>query len=418
MRRLPGMITTTSPGLPGLAFSPRLLAAAPHRLLFLIGAFNVLGAMAWWTLWLIEARWQALGLPTAPLHAGWAHAFVMQYQVLTPFIFGFLLTVFPRWLGLPPLTAWHYVPVGLGLLSGQLLLLAGLWGWPHLVYLGTVNTLAGWLAGIAVLARLLWQDGGKNWHAVSCFAALALGLVGLASFLVFLHTNDARLAFASIKFGSFGLLLPMYLTVAHRMFPFFAANVMPGYRPWRPLWLLAACWPLLLAHLGLELAHAYAWLWLADLPLLALTGYWLACNWPAAGAPPLLRVLFVGFAWLPLALALYALQSLWFLSADQFVLGRAPAHALFVGFFGSLLVAMVTRVTQGHSGRPLELGRVAAFAFVVVQAVTVLRIAAELLPHGSFWQIVAALGWLVAFVPWVLRSGWIYLTPRADRRPD
>ena len=35
--------------------------------------------------------------------------------------------------------------------------------------------------------------------------------------------------------------------------------------------------------------------------------------------------------------------------------GRAPAHALYIGFFGSLLVAMVTRVTQGHSGRPLEL---------------------------------------------------------------
>jgi uncharacterized protein involved in response to NO len=412
------MSTTIAPATSGLNLSPRLLAAAPHRLLFLVGALNVLGAMAWWTLWLIEARWQALGLPTPTLHAGWAHAFVMQYQVLPPFIFGFLLTVFPRWMGLPSLTAWHYVPVGIGLLSGQALLLAGLWGWPHLIYLGAINTLAGWLAGCAVLARLLWQDGGKNWHAVSCFAALALGLVGLAAFVVFLHFNDARLAFASIKFGSFGLLLPLYLTVAHRMFPFFAANVMPGYAPWRPLWLLAACWPLLLVHLGLELAHAYAWLWLADLPPLALTGYWLARNWPAANAPPLLRVLFIGFGWLPAALALYALQSVWFLAADQFVLGRAPAHALFVGFFGSLLVAMVTRVTQGHSGRPLELGRVAAFAFVVVQAVAVLRIAAELLPQGSFWQIVAACGWLLAFVPWVLRSSWIYLTPRADRRPD
>ena len=29
----------------------------------------------------------------------------------------------------------------------------------------------------------------------------------------------------------------------------------------------------------------------------------------------------------------------------------------------------------------------------------------------------AALGWLVAFAPWVARLGWIYLTPRADRRP-
>jgi uncharacterized protein involved in response to NO len=55
--------------------------------------------MAWWTAWLIDARWHVFGFAAPPVHAGWAHAFVMQYQVLPPFIFGFLLTVFPRWMG-------------------------------------------------------------------------------------------------------------------------------------------------------------------------------------------------------------------------------------------------------------------------------------------------------------------------------
>jgi uncharacterized protein involved in response to NO len=99
------------------------------------------------------------------------------------------------------------------------------------------------------------------------------------------------------------------------------------------------------------------------------------------------------------------------------VLGRAPAHALFVGFFGSLLVAMVTRVTQGHSGRPLELGRVAGFAFVTVQAVAVLRVVAEVMPDATAWQAAAALGWLLAFAPWVVRSLRIYATPRVDGKP-
>lgn len=394
-----------------------MLAAAPHRLLFLVGAVNVLAAMAWWTLWLIDARWKVVGLPEAPLFGGWAHAFVMQYQVLPPFIFGFLLTVFPRWMGLPELTRWHYLPVGLGLLSGQLLVLSGMFGMPHLVTLGVISTLAGWIAGLLILLRLLWKDGGKTWHAVSCAVALSFGLPGLVLFAFYLHNADARLLFASVKIGSFGLLLPIYFTVALRMFPFFAANVVSGYQPWRPLWVLAAFWPLLMFHLGMELAHAYAGLWLADLPLLGLCGYWLWRNWPRGTAPPLLRVLFLGFAWLPIALALYTAQSLWFLLDGAFTLGRAPAHALFIGFFGSLLVAMVTRVTQGHSGRPLQLGRVAGFAFIVIQAVTVLRLAAELLPDAPLWQAVAAAGWIAAFLPWVLRSSFIYLTPRADRKP-
>ncbi len=92
----------------------RLLAAAPHRLLFFVGAGNVLLAMAWWTFWLINSRWQLAAMPQLDIPAGWLHAFIMQYQVLPSFMFGFLLTVFPRWMGLPAYSKWHYVPVGFG----------------------------------------------------------------------------------------------------------------------------------------------------------------------------------------------------------------------------------------------------------------------------------------------------------------
>lgn len=397
--------------------SPQLLANAPHRLLFFIGAGNVLLAMLWWTLWLIDARWHVIGLRQPQVYGGWLHAIVMQYQVLAPFMFGFLLTVFPRWMGLTDLTRWHYLPVGLGLFGGQLMTLIGALGPAPLLHLGAVLTLAGWSIGLFFLLRLLWKDRGKTWHAVSCAAALTLGLLGLVLYVAFLHVPDARLMFASIKLGSFGLLLPIYLTVAHRMFPFFAGNVVADYKPWRPLWLLAAFWPLVLLHLGLELVHGYAWLWLSDLPLLALSGCWLLRNWPHGRTPALLRVLFLGYAWLPTALALYAGQSGWYAMTGEFVLGRAPAHALFVGFFGSLLVAMVTRVTQGHAGRPLQLGRVAGFAFVAIQLVSVTRIVAELAPDQMAWQAAAAVGWLLAFAPWVVRSLGIYLSPRADGKP-
>jgi uncharacterized protein involved in response to NO len=246
---------------------------------------------------------------------------------------------------------------------------------------------------------------------------MVLGFAGFLAYAVYLHDADARLVFAAIKIGSFGLLLPVYFTVAHRMFPFFASNVVPGYRPWRAMWVLGAFWPLVLAHLALELAHAYAWLWLPDVLLLALAGTWLLRNWPRGGGPLLAKVLFWGYAWLPVALLLYIVQSLLYLGGAGFLLGRAPAHAMFIGFFGSLLVAMVTRVTQGHSGRPLVFGGVAVFAFVVIQVVAAMRVAAELVPDQMAWQAAAAIGWLLAFAPWVVRSLNIYLTPRADGRP-
>ncbi|MCX7557196.1 NnrS family protein [Xanthomonadaceae bacterium JHOS43] len=399
---------------PVFPFSPAVLAAAPHRLLFFVGALNVLAAMFWWTLWLFDP----VPMPVNWVMGGWLHGFMLQYQMLPSFMFGFLITVFPRWMGQPEATRWHYVPVGVGLLMGQVsCLVAAFSGSAVALRLGVGLTLLGWGWGLAVLGHGLLRDRFRTWHAVSCCVALAIGFAAVGGFAWYLHGFDLRVGQAAMRLGAFGVLLPVYATVAHRMFPFFAANVVAGYRAWRPLWLLAAQWPLWLAHVGLELAQATAWMWLSDLPLLALSLVCLWHWWPRGPMPALLRVLFLGYAWLPVALALYAFQSLWLLLAGEWVMGRAPLHALAVGMFGSLLVAMVTRVTQGHSGRPLVLGRVALIAFVGIQIAAVTRVAAELMasPYTGFRM--AAAGWILAFLPWVIRSAWIYLRPRADGKP-
>jgi uncharacterized protein involved in response to NO len=405
--------TVTEP-VPDQRVSPRLLAAAPHRILFFVGATNLLLAMAWWALWLASMRWPLFAMPQPEPHAGWLHAFVMQYQVLPSFMFGFLLTTFPRWMGLPELERWRYVPVGLGLFGGQLATLLGAFGWPAGSVVGALMTLAGWIAGLAMLGPLLVRESGTNWHARACFAGLALGLVGLLAWTAFLLGAAPIWAFASIKLGTFGLLMPVYLTVAHRMFPFFAGRVVPGYEPWRPMWLLAALWAGCMLHLALELVHAYRWLWLIDVPLLGLSLALLWRWWPRGPQPGLLLALFAGLAWLPATFALYAAQSAIYLGTGQFLLGRAPAHALFIGFFGSVLVAMVTRVVQGHSGRVLEMPPVAWFAFVAIQVVALMRVFAEVLPDGMAWQAAAAVAWVLAFAPWVARIGRIVLAPRVD----
>lgn len=399
------------------ALSPGRLAIAPHRLMFFIGSMNLLIAMAWWAAWLVGTRWPAVAIPHAQLHTGWVHAFVMQYQVLPSFFFGFLLTTFPKWLGLPDIDRWRYVPVGLGIFGGQIATLLGALGWEAGIIVGVLMTAAGWLAGLTVMAPLLWRESGTTWHARSCFAALCLGFLGVLAWGAYVLGASPVWVFASIKIGSFGLLLPVYFTVAHRMFPFFASRVVPGYQPWRPMWLLAAAWPLFIGHLLLELFHFYGWLWLVDLPLLALTATMVWRWWPRGKNPGLLSVLFVGLSWLPLAFALYSAQSISYAMTGVYWLGRGPAHALFIGFFGSILIAMVTRVTEGHAGRPLTMYPAAWFAFVAIQMVAVIRVAAEVFPDSTAWQAVAAVGWLVAFLPWVAHVGRIYLAPRSDGRP-
>ena len=177
-------------------------------------------------------------------------------------------------------------------------------------------------------------------------------------------------------------------------------------------------WMLLLTHALLEWRDAPGWLWMVDLPL-ALVFAWHALAWQPwrLRGPGLLVVLYLAFAWLPIAFILFSIQDLIYASTGHLLLGRAPLHALAIGYFGSMLVAMVTRVTQGHSRRPLQMGAVAWLCFALLQVVVLLRIRAELGGDVYLWLVIAAYGWLVAFLPWVLRSAWIYLTPRVDGKP-
>ena len=401
-----------------LADLPRLLAAAPHRMMFFGGATALLVTMTWWACFL-GAGYFGHAFPAAPVPGGWAHAVFTQYGMLAMFIFGFLLTVFPRWMGQPALPKRAYIPVFVGIFGGYLLSHVGLLNLRPLLIAGLALMLAGWLLALRALGGVLWRNRGKDRHAISCFTALCAGFVGLACFLAFTLGAPWQCAIFAIKIGTFGLLLPIFFTVAHRMIPFFSSNIVgPSYKPFRPAWSLAVLWPLLLAHIGLDLAHRYDLLFLVDAPLALFFAYhWIGWQPWKCLRPGLLAALHIALLWLPTAFVLFAVQSLVFRWTGDFTLGRAPVHALTVGFFASMLVAMVTRVTHGHSGRPLQMGAVPWLTFGLLQLVVLARLWAELANDSALWLVIAAFGWVLAFAPWVLRSLWIYLTPRRDGMP-
>ncbi|HVB84790.1 MAG TPA: NnrS family protein, partial [Rhodanobacteraceae bacterium] len=324
-----------------------VFAAAPHRMMFFAGASAVLLSMLWWTLALAAGTFGWNTWPQAPIPAIWAHAMLAQYGMLGPFIFGFLLTVFPRWTGQPDLKRRAYVPVFAGVFGGYLLALVGLLDLRPLLVLGFALMLAGWIYGCARLFGVLRAARSRDRWAWSCLVAVLIGAAGLALFLAFLVGAPATLAIAAIRLGTFGLLLPIFFTVQHRMLPFFSASVIPGYRTVRPAWSLPLLWVLLLAHLGFGFAGLPTWRALAD-ALLALffLYHWIAWQPWKARRPGLLAVLYLAFAWLPLAFVLFALGG--FRGEGAYgVLDMAALHALTVGFFGSILVGMVTRVTHG-----------------------------------------------------------------------
>ncbi len=85
-----------------------------------------------------------------------------------------------------------------------------------------------------------------------------------------------------------------------------------------------------------------------------------------------------------------------------------------IGFAGSLMIGMVTRVTQGHSGRPLIMPITAWIAFAAIQLAAASRIIAAIYADHGYWLLAAITVFALGLLPWAVRNAAIYLKPRRD----
>lgn len=400
----------------------QVLSAAAHRLMFFSGMLVLLAASAWWALHLLARQFGtpafALDVKVAPI---WAHTFLMLFLAFPTFFVGFLFTVFPRWMNGPPVPRRAYVAVAMLFVAATVAWLAGIHaGAPAL---GVAALLAGAAQAIVIVAltRVLLAAETTVAHAYAVLAGLCVQLVALAGFAAGVALgSDFALHFA-VRTSLWGGLLPVFFAVSHRMVPFFSQSALPGYRPWRPQWVLVAVIGLAFARLLMGTAAMLRPLAVLDAAMFVITAA-CAVRWASlrARGNPLLWTLHAGVAWLPVALLLQTGRDLGFALTGEWLLGRAPIHALGMGYFASMLIAMVSRVTMGHSGRPLQMDRVALACFLAVQAAACARVASELVTAPAWMQrllLGSVLLWLAAFGVWSGRLGRIYLQPRIDGRP-
>lgn len=401
---------------PALRQRWRILSAAPHRLFFATGLISLLLHSGWWTA-MLAARAAGIGGLEAVRPALIVHGATMLYLIFAPFMFGFLLTVFPRWMPAPQVSRGWIVAAFAFFNIGNLAVLAGLWSSPSLLATGWLMAASAFAILLGALLASLLRAANRAVHAITVVAGLAAGLLGMLLVARGLWNGDFSAWPLARGAGLWGFLLVVYFSVCHRMVPFFSSRVVPGYRSWRPDWVLYLFVALAIARAGLETVPR--WGWLATIPMAAL-GVTCALRWRPADyrGVRLLQVLHIAIAWLALGLVLAAAADLAAFVGQAGILGRAPLHAITMGFLGGMLMAMVTRVTLGHSGRELAMDELNWRLFLAVQGAAIVRLAAEFVATAAPWlSLAAAALWLGAFLCWAARHLPIYLRPRADGAP-
>jgi uncharacterized protein involved in response to NO len=335
------------------------------------------------------------------------HAHEMLFGYATAVIAGFLLTATRNWTGMPTATGAELGGLALLWLVGRLGPLLGL---PAV--LSAVLDLA-FLPALALsLFKPLWQ--GPN-RANRVFLALIAGMA-LASLLV--HLETLGLVRGTARAGDrlmLGLVLLVLLVVAGRVMPFFTQAGVVGARP-------SSRKAVERLTFALAVPFVSADAFLPGTPLAGILGLALAlvqgvrlAGWHERGVwgIPILAVLYWGYLWLILGLALSGLGHLG-------LVAPFPAlHALTVGAVGVFTLGMMVRVTLGHTGRAMAPPLLAVLAFWLINLAALVRVAGPLLwpAWDTAWWTLSGLLWVLAFGAFLATVGPMLVRPRADGQP-
>jgi uncharacterized protein involved in response to NO len=350
---------------------------------------------------------EGLALPTKLAPPVWhAHEMVFGYAAAT--VAGFLLTAIPNWTGRMPLQ------------GGALATLVVLWPMGRLGVLFSdeigapapaVFDLCFPAVFLAVVAREILA--GKNWRNLPMLGALSLLLLG--NLLVHLDALDlADIAELGNRLGLVTLLILISL-VGGRTVPSFTRNWLTKARPEAAPPVPAGRFDLAaLVVIGLALlswtiapdAAVTSWAALAAGIAVALR----LARWRGLHTvrEPLLLILHVGYGWLALGLLLLGLNGL-----TEMLPATTALHALTVGAVGTMTLAVMTRASLGHTGRPLSTGPVTKAIYGLITVAALLRILSPFAGDRvdlALW--LAGASWSCAFGPFAVFYGLVLVRPR------
>jgi uncharacterized protein involved in response to NO len=348
-----------------------------------------------------------LTLPSSLAPAMWhVHEMAFGYGLAT--VAGFMLTAVPNWTGRMPLQGPPLAGLVALWIAGRLAMLGS-------DLLGELATacldLAFPLVFLGVIAREI--IAGRNWRNLPMLGALSVLLGG--NLLVHLGAfGDINLEAIGNRIGVATLVMLITL-MGGRIIPSFTRNWLVKQRPD-----VAAPAPFgvidrvtlgvtalaLVAWVALPDSAATAWAALAA----ALTNAIRVGRWRGVRVlrEPLLWVLHVGYGWLAAGFLLLA-ASHWV----EFLPQTAALHALTVGAIGTMTLAVMTRASLGHTGRPLVAGPGTTAIFLLVTLAAVLRLLAPLGgEHYLLLLAVAGTAWSAAFGLFVLLYGPPLSQPR------
>lgn len=395
-----------------LALRRSRMAASPP---FLRGGFRPFfyGGAAWaivaLVLWLCSLA-GVLTLPAAMDGIAW-HRHEMLFGFVAAIVAGFLLTAIPNWTGRLPIAGWPLALLVLLWMGGRVAMLySGVIGLP-LAALIDVSFL---FVMAAIGAQEVIAAGNRNLPVVG--AVLLLGIANAIDQAAMAGLISDPLLGMRLGIGIVTLLITL---IGGRIIPSFTRNwlVKQGVKEGLP----TQPGKFDMAAIGATAVAFLAWV---TIPVSELTGLLLLF----AGAMQLLRlirwqgqrtfadrlvlILHVAFLWVPVGLFLLGASIL-----TTAIPSSAAIHALTAGAMASMILAVMTRASLGHTGRELRASAATQGIYGLITLAALTRVAAPLVTlHYTELMELSGVLWILAFGLFMIAYAPVLLRPRLGEK--
>jgi uncharacterized protein involved in response to NO len=382
--------------------------ASGFRPLFLLTGLSALLLVPAWALGLLAGM---------PLATGWPptlwHAHEMLFGFICSAIAGFLLTAVPSWTGQKGHAGAPLAALATLWMLARLLIASSSW-WPQAIVAAVDLSFLPLL--VALVAVPLVRNRNRN---TPLLAVLVLFWLADLAFHIALMRENPALARHTLLMG-IDLVLVLVTVIGGRIVPAFTNSALgqagaPGKATSRRALAVLAISGMLLVSVG----DAF---W-PDQPI----GGWFAAlaavaqslrlaQWQSLRTlrMPIVWVLHLAYAWLPVGLALKAAALL-----GGYMVGAFWLHALTIGALATMILAVMSRASLGHTGRALLVHPFTTLAYLLLCGAALVRVFG-LAAFGLAYPQVIALGallWTLSFALYLLVYVPILWGPRVDGRP-
>jgi uncharacterized protein involved in response to NO len=335
------------------------------------------------------------------------HQHEILYGFVAAAIAGFILTAIPNWTGRLPIK------------NKPLAILVFLWilgrvGFLTTAIIGTITTSLMDLPFLIVLVLVIMREivSGKNWRNLPVIILISFFTLG--NILVHLQIHEIiDSAELGIRLSTFVLSILLAL-IGGRIVPSFTrnwlaqnkANKFP--RPFGNIDKISLISLVVFVFAQVIIPHHQATSLLALLAGLLHGIRFIRWKVWMTLTEPLIWILHVGYMWLCVALVLIGLSGL-----TDFVPYTSSYHALTVGAFSTMILAVMTRASLGHTGRTIKatLGTTTIFIFITIAAI--LRVYEPFINEsGSLILSLSGIFWTLSFALFIFIYFPILTQPR------